>query len=104
MPIFDTAASSSPFAYFSHHLHLFSFTTSGGYDERRKLIFNSDGDGDGDGNGDGDDDDDCDGDGDGDCDCDCDCGNNCILREKIVKKLMLHWHLISSTNSTDRSV
>ena len=24
-------------------------------------------------------------------------------REKIVKKLMLHWHLISDTNSTDRS-
>merc|ERR1719397_402527 len=24
-------------------------------------------------------------------------------REKIVKKLMLHWHLISETNSTDRS-
>ena len=25
-------------------------------------------------------------------------------REKVVKKLMLHWHLISDTNSTDRLV
>ena len=29
---------------------------------------------------------------------------SCLLREKIVKKLMLHWHLISSTNSTDRVI
>ena len=25
-----------------------------------------------------------------------------LFREKVVKKLMLHWHLISDTNSTDR--